>query len=51
MEEERERERPADRLEPEDAKPADDAPSDGDLKPEADTERVVEKKGEERTEG
>jgi len=51
MEREEQEERPANRIEPEDAKPADDAPSDRDLKPSADTDRVVEEKGREREEG
>ena len=53
METERERqeERPAQRIEPEDAKPADDGPSDRDMKPSADTDRVIEEKGREREEG
>ena len=44
-------ERPANRIGPEDAKPADDMPSDRDLKPSADTDRVVEEKGREGKEG
>ncbi len=44
-------ERPANRIVPEDAKPGDDMPSDRDLKPSADTDRVVEEKGREREEG
>ncbi len=43
MDRESERERPAERIEPEDAKPQSEGPSDRDLKPEADTQRVVEK--------
>ena len=51
MEREEREERPANRIEPEDAKPADDVPSDRDLRPSADTDRVVEEKGREREEG
>jgi hypothetical protein len=50
MEREQETERPADRVEPEDAKPGDDMPSDRDLNPASDTDRVVEEKGREREE-
>jgi hypothetical protein len=39
-------ERPADRVEPDDAKPTDDGPADSEVRPEADTEHVVEKKRE-----
>ena len=46
MERRSDEERPAERIEPEDARPADDGPDDSDLRPEADTEHVVEKKGE-----
>ena len=53
METERERqeESPAHRIEPEDAKPPEDGPSDRDMKPSADTNRVVEEKGREPEEG
>lgn len=51
MERKEQEERPANRIEPEDAKPSDDMPSDRELKPSADTDRVVEKKGREREEG
>lgn len=50
MEREEREERPANRIVPEDAKPPDDMPSDRDLKPSADTDRVVEEKGREREE-
>ena len=50
MEREQETERLGDRIEPEDAKPADEMPSDRDLKPASDTDRVVEEKGREREE-
>ncbi len=49
-EREKRHERPA-KIEPEDAKPADEMPSDRDLQPSADTDRVVEEKGREREEG
>lgn len=51
MERESSEERPADRLEPEDAKPADDGPTDRDVRPGEDTDRVTEEKGEEEAEG
>ncbi len=44
-------ERPADRVEPEDAKPGDDMPSDRDLNPSSDSDRVVEEKGRESEDG
>ncbi len=50
-ERENQEERPAHRIEPEDAKPAEDMPSDRDMKPSADTDRVIEEKGREREEG
>ena len=45
MERRSDEERPADRIEPEDAKPAEDGPADSDLRPEEDVDHVVEKKG------
>ncbi len=53
METEREEqeESPRNRIVPEDAKPGDDMPSDRDLKPSADTDRVVEEKGREPEKG
>jgi hypothetical protein len=51
MEREDQEERPAQWIEPEDAKPPDDMPSDRDVKPSADTNRVIEEKGREREEG
>jgi len=46
MEREEREERPAERIEPDDATPTDDGPSDSDLRPSSDTEHVVEERGE-----
>jgi hypothetical protein len=51
MEREEQEDRPRNRIVPEDAKPSDDMPSDRDLKPSADTDRVVEEKGREPEKG
>jgi hypothetical protein len=51
VERESSEERPADRIEPEDAKPAEDGPTDRDVRPRQDTDRVVEEKGEGEPDG
>jgi hypothetical protein len=51
VERESSQERPADRIEAEDAKPADDGPTDKDMRPGEDTDHAIEEKGGNEPEG